>query len=319
MGAKLLFPIDEINRLVEEGYTIAEITTYFKTSRPTISKFLKENNIKTKKNKQLERISLLDEELICKLYSNEKLSINDLCKKFDVSDSVIKRILHDNKVYIRTNSEAHRQFDLNVDYFKNIDTINKAYLLGFICADGFVTPRNEIGITIQSKDRDLLTFFAKEIETNKPIVEDADKKYSSLILYSDIMAKDLNNLGIIPNKSLVLDISQIIVNAKLNKEQEQAFLLGYFDGDGGVYKTYSPYVQYSCSVTGTFETCSYYKKYCNDIGFITKRHDDDKNNYTYQIGGRNKVKEGLSKFYNIINTNQLDFYYQRKYILYSEL
>lgn len=34
--------------------------------------------------------------------------------------------------------------------------------------------------------------------------------------------------------------------------------------------------QWSCSVTGTFETCSYYKEYFQNVGFFTKRHPDEK-------------------------------------------
>ena len=95
--------------------------------------------------------------------------------------------------------------------------------------------------------------------------------------------------------------------------------MGYFDGDGGIYKTktYNTYYQYNCSITGTKETCSYFYLFFGEIGFENKRHKDNKNNTTLQIGGRNQCKKALSKIYQ--NINDLSFYFKRKYNLYCEL
>ena len=41
------FPIEEIKELLEQNYTIQQLADVFGVSRPTMSKFLKENNLKT--------------------------------------------------------------------------------------------------------------------------------------------------------------------------------------------------------------------------------------------------------------------------------
>lgn len=58
---------------------------------------------------------------------------------------------------------------LNSDYFENIDTEEKAYWLGFICADGCVsynksTNTYSFKITLQAKDKDFLSRFIKAID-----------------------------------------------------------------------------------------------------------------------------------------------------------
>lgn len=317
---KKTFPIEELKQLLEEGLSIQELAGKFGTSHPTMSKFLKENNLKTKRQMQLEKCNQLDTNLIVKMYEEGK-TILGIANELNVSNSAIKARLKESNVHIRTNSEAHKKYNEDYEYFNNIDTYDKAYLLGFICADGYVTDRNVLGIGLAIKDKDMVYWFQKQMKTDKPVQEKLDEKYPSALLeiQNEKLTKVLNNYGIIPNKTLVLDIGSVIQKANISKELIPAFLLGYFDGDGGVYKTLgaSFTTQYSCSVTGTLETCEYFKKYFNDIGFITKRHDDNKNNYTYQIGGRNKVKEGLSKLYSI--KDNLSFFYNRKYQIYCEL
>lgn len=105
------------------------------------------------------------------------------------------------------------------------------------------------------------------------------------------------------------------------EEIKQLINLGYFDGDGGFVKTKPtekyPTIQYSSNVTGTFETCEYFKQYFKGVGYYTKRHADNKNNYTYCIGGRNKVREAFSTLYEI--KDELTFFYQRKYNLFIEM
>ncbi len=318
MRVKRTFSVEKIKELIENGYSIQKIADELNTSRPTISKFLKENNLQTKRTKRQKELQKLNSEEIAKKYK-EGLNVLELEKEYNVSNSVIHRILKEQNVQMRTNSESHQKYLRNSHYFDKIDNCDKAYLLGFICADGYVTSRNELGISISSKDKDFIYWFQKQLETNKEPRLYNENKYIQLVINDKIIVNKLQEYTIIPNKSLVINIGKVIEKASLNDKQIKAFLLGYFDGDGGIYKTLvdNKYYQYSCSITGTYETCSYYKNYFNNIGFFVKRHKDDKNNYTYQIGGRNKVREGLEKIYSI--KNELSFYYERKNLIFEEL
>lgn len=59
-------------------------------------------------------------------------------------------------------------------------------------------------------------------------------------------------------------------------------------------------------IKNIFKTLVFYKK--------TSRR---KNNYTYCISGRNRVKTALSELYSI--KDEIDFFYQRKYEKFVEL
>ena len=174
-------------------------------------------------------------------------------------------------------------------------------------------------LELSIKDENMIKWFKQQLETDKPIYYNEKTKSCGLRIQNIELTNKMKEYEILPNKTFTINLKNVIEKAKLNDNQIKAFLLGYFDGDGGIYKSLvkEKYYQYSCSITGTLETCLLYKEYFNNIGFITKRHKDNKNNYTYQIGGRNKVKEGLSKLYEI--KEQLNFYYQRKYKIFCEL
>lgn len=315
---KKTFPIEEIINLIEnENYTTLLLAKHFKTSRPTIEKFLRENQIQTNYQKNKERYTFLPRENISKKYQ-EGSTIRELEEEYKCSQKVIEKILQETNTHIRTNSESHTVYPSDISYFEKIDTLNKSYLLGFICADGFTTDRHEVGIAVQKRDKGVVDFFKKELKTSKPIRE-KDNCFE-LRLQNKVLYESLFSLGIVPRKSLIINIRDVIEKAELNSSQIKAFLLGYFDGDGGIYMSYAQNKktkQWSCSVTGTFETCSYYKEYFQNVGFFTKRHPDEKNNYTYYISGRNRVKTALSEIYSI--KDEIDFFYQRKYEKFVEL
>lgn len=60
------------------------------------------------------------------------------------------------------NTKRRNRYTLNENYFDNIDTPVKSYLLGLMAADGCVTDKNYI--VLESIDRELVELFAREIE-----------------------------------------------------------------------------------------------------------------------------------------------------------
>ena len=296
------FPLKEVEELVNKGFSITQLAEKYSTSRPTMSKFLRENNLTTKYNQCL---------ITC-----QNLNIDEIITLFNVSSTAIKARLLNNNIHLKDNSECHKIYSENIHYFDKIDSYDKAYVLGFICADGYVTNKNSLGITLGIKDKDFIYWYKEQLQSTAPIKETSTT--ISLVIYSKYIVDRLKSYSIVPNKSLVLNIKEVIQKANISEEFIPAVLLGYFDGDGGIYKAKTGnYCQYNCSVTGTYETCSYYKEYFGNIGFFLKRHKDEKNNYTYQIGGRNRVREGLSHLYQV--TNHLSFFFKRKYNRYCEL
>lgn len=95
-----------------------------------------------------------------------------------------------------------RKYKLNTNYFNKIDSHEKAYVLGFLYADG--SNRGD-GITFtQNVERiDILENIKKALESEAPIKELIPGHYSFQV-FSDIMVKDIEKLGVVKNKSLVL-------------------------------------------------------------------------------------------------------------------
>ena len=66
---------------------------------------------------------------------------------------------------------SKRKYNFNENYFENIDSIEKAYWLGFIAADGYITRRKSgqavLGLTLHEIEP--LEKLSLCMESNKPI------------------------------------------------------------------------------------------------------------------------------------------------------
>lgn len=132
-----------------------------------------------------------------------------------------------------------RKYDCNDDYFAVIDTKDKAYFLGFIYADGFITKPDsgqaKLGITLAEIEP--IEKFKKYINTDRPIgiYTKGKNSYSEgkieykFAIASDKLVSDLEKLGVIERKTLVLKFP------KLREDLIPHFIRGYFDGDGSIY------------------------------------------------------------------------------------
>lgn len=133
----------------------------------------------------------------------------------------------------------NRPFD-NRRLFKEIDTESKAYWLGFLSADGWVsTKENDYKIELQlaKKDRGHLekfkSFIGLENEIRDRIV--ANKYYASRFSFrSSEMKNDLIAAGCTPQKTFTLKFpTENIVPTELMRH----YVRGYLDGDGWISYT----------------------------------------------------------------------------------
>lgn len=251
---------------------------------------------------------------IINLYQKEKQSMKKIGEQFNVSRTVIKRILLENNIAIQ---QDNHKYKANYSIFENIDTAEKAYWLGFLAADGCNYQRSEnasIIINIHQKDKEHLEKFLSFCDSNVLIQEYSQNfGYSNqtpmckIVLNSKKMSEDLADKGIIPNKSLVLKPPKIQKNFYL------PFILGYFDGDGSINKT-SQYNNYSISIQGTKEILEWIKKVLNWDTKLEQRNQSDKNSFYIRCGGTNKPYMLLKKCYD-----SSPIYLERKYKIYKEL
>ncbi len=125
-----------------------------------------------------------------------------------------------------------RLYNLDQKYFDLIDNPKKAYILGFLYADGcvFVRPKcSGCFVFVNSKDIEIIDFIRSEL-TDKPIFT-TNRGLVGLNLYSKYLAKSLIDRGCIERKSLTLEFPR---EDQVPKSLMQFFIRGKFDGDGCV-------------------------------------------------------------------------------------
>ena len=173
---------------------------------------------------------------IIRLYQEEEMGLVPIAKLFNVSQKPIERLLKENNIEIRSNTFKSRKYNVNENYFDVIDSPNKAYIIGLLFADGNNHNKlDSVRIELQDVDVQILEDIKGELDSDYPLTyrhfDNHPSWHDSYILSinSQHISKRLNELGMIPNKSLVLDFPSWIT------EDLFPFMLkGYIDGDGWI-------------------------------------------------------------------------------------
>ena len=131
-----------------------------------------------------------------------------------------------------------REYQINEDFFDNIDTEENAYILGFFYADGTNCELNDsligISFTQLEQDVDILEKIKSAMDADynfyKCIQPTNDKVKYKFSINSQKLSKRLSELGAPPRKSLILKFP----NKDIFKSEDliRHFIRGYFDGDG---------------------------------------------------------------------------------------
>lgn len=242
------------------------------------------------------------------------VSLNKLSNKYDISVYRIKSILINNNITIRTRSQQNilsnqdRGKKVNHQYFDEIDSDKKAYILGFLAADGciFDGNRNSISIGLSRVDREILEKIQAEIESERDIYdfETNDGYQVSRLVWSSANHKiQLAKQSIVPNKTM-----KKITMQNIPKELQLSFLLGYYDGDGCFRDD---------GTTCRFEICSFNEFLLQEFADLINEkfntniqvHKDKSRKNYYTLTYSTKIAEPLLKL--LYKTNSL--YLERKY------
>lgn len=169
----------------------------------------------------------------------EGASIAQLAREYNISAYKAKKILIDNNVILRTRAEQNRISNaarvkgVNHQYFDDINTPTKAWLLGFLAADGWIEKdRNRINIELSSVDKEILEKIKKELEIENEIMERMTGNGFSVVRLSWTSGPQkiaLEKYGIVNRKTY-----KEMVLPDLSSELKYAFILGFFDGDGSI-------------------------------------------------------------------------------------
>lgn len=228
---------------------------------------------------------------------------------------------------IELSSPKHYKYSINSNYFDVIDTQDKAYILGFLFADGNNSlDKFQVTMTLEEGDGEILDKINKCLEYDRPksfknLTNKHDFGYTyknqyGLGIYDKRISTILNLRGVIPNKSLKLEFPKW-----LNPNLYSHFIRGYFDGDGSIYVRQ---FKTSCSFrTAPVVTITSTQSFCEAISDICAKYLEIKSRIydaschngvtkVFQLNGSIVCKKFLDWLYN-----DAHLYLQRKYDRYS--
>ena len=234
-----------------------------------------------------------------------------IAKNYDCDKGSIKKLLIKNGVEIR---KTQQPYPIDETYFDHIDSPNKAYILGFLYADGCNTTGNKIKLSLQVGDKEVLEKIRSELNYNKPLSyykrafkNPKHQDMYELIIYNKHMSEQLTLLGCTPRKSLTLQFPKW-----LSKELLPHFLRGYFDGDGSINRCARGA---RATITSSYDFCSELHNILNDMEIKNKLVHAPTNEKTGIISITSK--DNTKKFLDYIYENA-DLYMERKHSLYLE-
>lgn len=252
----------------------------------------------------------LDWEKLAFEFQTTGISLTEMGKRENVDRRTLSKHFKELGIEI-VNKQNRSKFNEHI--FDVIDTEEKAYWLGFIFADGYISssPLREnvksiylFELSLGLKDQEHLEKFSKFMEYEKPLIVDTYR--CRFTLANKHLWTTLNNHGCTPNKSLTLKFPNI------SKNLINHFIRGYFDGDGCITrhinsKTVTPHIE----VLGTMDVLKNILKYSDTEAVI--EHYSRCSEETLFLRW---TKDQGVKFINYIYSGST-IYLNRKYKLYQ--
>lgn len=244
---------------------------------------------------------------ICEQYNKGK-TIKEIHNELSISESCILKILK--KYEVKTRKQRFKRiYPLDETIFEKIDTFEKAQFLGLVYADGSMSKYNtNISIRLREDDKDYLNEWREKLlKTTKPLgytfrsqmVSPLNGKTYQTPLGNSILDvtslkayKDAKLLGLCPNKSKAdLPMPAIPDNLKI------AFILGLFEGDGGMTSCQSNYSQ-SFNIACQKNMGLDLKRYFDSIGIFSSFYE---RKFICLVHVRRK--EDLKRLYHLLYDN----------------
>ncbi len=288
------FAIEEIDTLIEmykNGATYKEMINASGMSKTTVCRILKKSGVIEHRTTRV--LSEDDVSCVVQMYI-EDVPVTQIAEIYSCDVQTIYNYLRRLEIDRTHNSVRKHRFDMH--YFDVIDTSNKAYLLGLLCADGCNFDRT-INLFLQALDKRLLEDICKEIGYDGELEfrdrsQDREKGANckdvyGLRLHSTYMCNILSNYGVIPNKSLVLQFPTCVPDDLISH-----FIRGYMDGDGHIGRTEK---DSSVAFVGTLDFCKSLNRVMEKQLGITFaiREAGNRNGITMECAAKNRTERKI--------------------------
>lgn len=291
-----------------EKLEIEKIAKKFNIHPATLNKHFKRMNLKyIPWLKEKER----DQEII-KDYL-DGMNVKELSEKYNICESVICRTIYRRQKL----NKRKRGLYVNSLFFETIDSEIKAYLLGFLYADGCIEKSSyRVCINIQESDIYVVNLFKqflcpeakiKKYHNSKGAI---NRKPQVIIrISSKELVQSLSKINIKNNKTFDKDFSINFINDDLKIH----FIRGFLDGDGW-FTSKSSVGFCGLNINLLKEIQMFLEK--NNI-FLKITKSITKNGYDFYRLASDSKNESL-KFGNFIYTNA-NYFLQRKFDNYNIL
>jgi hypothetical protein len=212
---------------------------------------------------------------LLKDYYENKFTIKKCIEKYGSSKSTIIKLLKTRGSGGRSRVEYNNnKYFCNECFFEKIDSHEKAYWFGFICADGNIY-NNKLQIGLHQKDSDHLIRFCERLSYNGPLYKDRENTIKLIISRKKIV-QDLKKIGLVENKTHLID--ETVFN-KIPNEYLKSAILGYIDGDGSFHIRKTGIV---FSIVGNESFLFFLKNYFSNFNlFLSEPKKDKRTSFTY--------------------------------------
>jgi len=245
----------------------------------------------------------------------------DIKEKLNIGERSIAKILDSKGIIRRRPSEYTRKYTADYTFFDKIDNEYKAYWLGFLYADGYISEKDKnnsahVSLYLKDEDEQHIELFKRVMRAENPL-EHRDyttplgKKNRScgITIRHEHLVNSLIDKGCVNNKSLILTFP---TREQVPEVYVSHFIRGYFDGDGCISKTKNN--RFSFQMCGTYE---FLTGVLDFLGVSQKLHqgkNKEKNNYSFIIKGNKQIERLMRILYN-----DSHIFLKRKAILFLEL
>lgn len=239
---------------------------------------------------------------------SKQYTVRQLAEKYNVDYTCVRNWMNKGlipKVY------KSRTPIVNDFYFNQIDTIDKAYFLGLLYADGCVhnSVSNEKVLILGLTDSLVIDNFKKYIQSESKIYKKIYKNpnyknHYTIKIKSSKIFDDLINLGCVEKKSLIL---QFPTENQVPYYLLNHFIRGYFDGDGSIY--IKNYEKACVSFAGTKHFLEGVQKILKENANINSKVVLRGNIYILSFAGTNQILKMKSYLYE----NKSDLFLERKF------
>lgn len=211
----------DVIREYNNGKSCKAVGDALRISNTSVFNILKRNNVSLRTKGGI--FPLPNEEII-REYKEGQSSLQ-IAEKYGVTCSTILNHLKENRIDI---DNKYYNLSLNHEYFDNIDSYDKAYFLGFMTTDGYVSKTgNTVSLCLKSSDDSILRRFSDKIGSENNLYY-SRRGEARMSFKSAKIKRGLSAHGVTPDKNTRISFPL------LSDELMPHYIRGIIDGDGWI-------------------------------------------------------------------------------------